>query len=130
MGRINNFEGIEAWKIARMINQEVWSLIKNSDLKFDHALKDQMNKASGSIMDNIAEGYERDGNREFVHFLSISKASCGEVRSQLYRCLDRGYLDQKCFQRIYDLLIIESRKLKSFMNYLKTTDYNGTKFRK
>lgn len=87
---INSFEDIIAWQKARELDKVIFNLIQNSTIKSDFALKDQMLRSSGSIMDNIAEGFDRDGNKEFIHFLTISKGSCSELRSQLYRAMDRG----------------------------------------
>lgn len=80
-------------------------------------------------MDTIAEGFERTGNKEFVYFLSISKGSCGETRSQLYRVLDRKYITHKEFEKLRDKTNTLGKKIGSFMNYLSKSDYKGTKFK-
>lgn len=128
MGKIERFEDMEIWQLAREICDDVWEIIENTSLQKDYKLKEQINGSSGSVMDNIAEGYERDGNREFINFLSIAKASCGETRSQLYRCLDRNHIEEDTFNKICDMAILNSKKIKSFMIYLKNSDRKGSKF--
>lgn len=128
MAKIERFEDLEIWRLAREICKDVWSIIQNTSLQRDYKLREQINGASGSIMDNISEGFERDGNREFINFLSIAKASCGETRSQLYRCLDRNHIDEETFKRISEKAILNSRKIKSFMIYLKNSDRKGSKY--
>lgn len=102
MAKIERFEDLEIWQISRDICKEIWDIIQTTSLQQDYKLREQINGSSGSIMDNISEGFERDGNREFINFLSIAKASCGETRSQLYRCLDRNHIDEVTFKRILD----------------------------
>ncbi|QNJ97598.1 four helix bundle protein [Constantimarinum furrinae] len=128
MAKISCFEDLEIWQISREVCKDVWTVVNTTPLKKDFKLKEQLNGSSGSVMDNIAEGFERDGNKEFIHFLSIAKASCGEVRSQLYRCMDRNHVDEATFVRIYDKVILNSKKIKSFMVYLKNSDRKGSKF--
>jgi four helix bundle protein len=88
-----------------------------------------MSGSSGSIMDNIAEGFGREGTKEFKQFLSYSIGSCTELRSQLYRCLDRTYLDKSAFDILNNEVIVITKRIKTLMNYLKTTLYKGNKFK-
>ncbi len=125
---MNGFEELDVWKLAREICDEVWRLIESTSLGHDFSLKNQMNASSGSIMDNIAEGFERNGNREFVQFLSIAKASCGDLRSQLYRCLDRSHITKEQFEIVYSKTIIEGKKIGAFMAYLKKSERKGAKY--
>ena len=128
MAKVERFEDLEIWKIARDVCNDIWTLIQNTTLQKDYKLREQINGSSGSVMDNIAEGFERDGNKEFIYFLSIAKASCGETRSQLYRCLDRKHIDEATFKMIYDKVILNSKKIKFFMNYLKNSNRKGSKY--
>ena len=93
--QIRTFEELEIWKTARRLTQEVYALSKAPQFSKDYGLRDQMRRASVSIMSNVAEGFERGGNQEFTQYLYVAKASCGEVRSQLYVALDQEYVDQK-----------------------------------
>ncbi len=129
MATINRFEDLEIWQLARELCQDIYKIGQNSELKNDFKLYNQINSSSGSIMDNIAEGFERNGNKEFVYFLSISKGSCGETRSQLYRVLDRKYITNEEFEKLKKKTIILGQKIGSFMNYLSSSEYKGTKFK-
>ncbi len=128
MAKIERFEDLEIWQLAREICKDVWDIVQNTSLQKDYKLREQINGSSGSIMDNISEGFERDGNREFINFLSIAKASCGETRSQLYRCLDRNHIDEETFRKISEKAILNSKKIKSFMIFLKNSDRKGSKY--
>lgn len=129
MGRIEKFEDLEVWQKAREICKKVFEIRNRSELKSDYRLYDQINAASGSIMDNIAEGFERNGNREFIQFLSIAKASCGEVRSQLYRIKDRNYISSEEFEILLEDVRSLSKQIGGFIAYLQKSDYKGTKFK-
>jgi len=128
MGTIKQFEDLDIWKLSRIFCNEIFTLITTTPLGNDYKLKEQINGSSGSIMDNIAEGFERDGNREFKQFLSIAKASCGEARSQLYRICDRKYVNKAEFDNLKNQTLVLSRKISSFMTYLKNSDNKGRKF--
>ena len=129
MATINNFEDLEIWKLAREICQDVYKIINYPKFSKDFGLVRQINDSSGSVMDNIAEGFEREGNKEFGQFLFISKGSCGECRSQLIRAFDRQYISEEEFKTIYNKLADESIKIKNFMNYLKNSNMKGNKYR-
>lgn len=94
MATINCFEDIKAWQKARILCKEIFELISSTDLSKDYKLKDQINGSSGSAMDNIAEGFGRGGNPEFIQFLEIAHASACECQSQLYRVKDRNYINE------------------------------------
>ena len=95
MSKIEKFEDIEAWRLARELCNKIVHIVKSTELEKDYSLRDQISRSSGSVMDNIAEGFERGGNKEFIRFHSIAKGSCGETRSQLYRCYDKKNIDEK-----------------------------------
>ena len=128
MATINDFEDLEIWQLGREICQLVWNLFETTSLGKDYELRNQMNRSSCSIMDNISEGFERNGRREFINFLSYSKGSCGELRSQLYRALDRNHISKEEFEQLKDKTIIESKKIGAFMSYLVKSDIKGSKF--
>lgn len=129
MSTVKQFEDLEIWQKAREICQGIFKVREKSGLKTDYKLYDQINGSSGSTMDNIAEGFERDGNKEFNQFLAIAKASCGETRSQLYRVYDRKYIDENEFNISRDKLILLSRQIGSLMNYIQKSEYKGIKFK-
>ncbi|SFQ53314.1 four helix bundle protein [Parafilimonas terrae] len=129
MATIKCFEDIISWQRARELCRLAGELIDDGKFKHSYRLIDQIEGSSGSIMDNIAEGFERSGNREFIQFLYISKGSCGEFRSRLYRALDRKYLNQYEFYLLYkhakEIIVL----LQKLIDYLQTSELKGTKFR-
>ena len=92
-------------------------------------MRDQIRRATISIGSNIAEGFERGGDKEFVQFLAVAKGSCGEVRSQLYVALDQGYIDSEQFKQIYEKLVETSRLIGGLMKYLQQPGLRGSKFK-
>ncbi|MEO9484117.1 MAG: four helix bundle protein [Ekhidna sp.] len=128
MATITKFEDLKSWQLSRELCLLISEKLINDSTVKDYELINQINRSSGSVMDNIAEGFERNGNREFNQFLSIAKASCGEVRSQLYRAKDRSYLSEDEFQELHDLTLEISKLIAGFMNYLKNSDFRGSKF--
>ncbi|AWG21810.1 four helix bundle protein [Flavobacterium faecale] len=128
MATITRFEDLEIWQEARRLSKEIIFIAKNTELNRDYKLKEQIKDSSGSVMDNIAEGFERNGNLEFRQFLSIAKGSAGETRSQLYRLLDNEYITEensKILIAQYERLSI---KIHNFITYLNKKDFKGTKF--
>ena len=129
MATIEKFEEIISWQEARILNKNVGRLIDEERFKKNFRLIAQIEGSAGSIMDNIAEGFERGGNKEFIQFLYIAKASCGEFRSQLYRALDRDYINDIEFES----LSIHAKKIsmlvQKLINYLHESEIKGIKFK-
>jgi len=130
MGRIEKFEDIEAWQLARIICKKTDELFLKTKLGKNFSLRDQMERSSGSIMDNIAEGYGGGGNQEFHNFLSYSKGSVSELRSQLYRALDKNLINLDQFEDLKEDCLKAENKIGAFMYYLRKTDLKGIKFKK
>lgn len=128
MAKIEKFEDLEIWNIAREICIDIEKLFETTNLGKRYTNKDQMDRSSGSIMDNIAESFERNGNREFVNFLSFSKGSCGELKSQLYRSLDKKLISREEFDIVSMKIELTKNKIGAFMKYLNNSDLKGLKF--
>lgn len=129
MGRIERFEDIGAWQRARDLTREVYRLSNRGSFAKDFALRDQLRRAAVSIMANIAEGYERGGDREFQQFLSTAKASAAEVRSHLYVALDPQFLTEAEFIDLKSNTEQIARMISNFIRYLKQSKLRGSKFK-
>ena len=128
MGKISCFEDLEVWQKAREFAKLVHETSNKGSFAKDFSLKDQINRSAGSIMDNIAEGFERGGNKELIQFLFYSKGSAGEARSQLYRALDKSHIDQLEFDYLKTKSVELSKQLSGFISYLKTSEMRGDKY--
>jgi four helix bundle protein len=129
MATIQNFEDLEIWKKARELSKQIYNISRNGDFAKDYALKDQIRRSSGSIMDNIAEGFERDGNKEFIQFLAFAKGSCGELLSQLHRAKDQEYIEDDKFSQIYNEAVSIGKMIASLISHLQKSDFKGNKFK-
>lgn len=129
MGTLKRFEDLEVWIESRKLVNNIHISTSKPPFSKDYTLKDQILRSSSSVMDNIAEGFDRDGNREFIHFLTISKASLAETKSQLYRAMDFGYITKETFQENYELADTIGKQIGGFIKYLQQSEYKGNKFK-
>nr|WP_297786452.1 four helix bundle protein [uncultured Allomuricauda sp.] len=113
------FEQIVSWKKARELNKEIYKITCDNRFQRDFALRDQIRRASISISSNIAEGYGRKTNKEFIYFLNVAKASCYEVKSQLYLTMDIEYVDDEVFRKLYALCDEISKTLHGLIKHLE-----------
>ena len=120
MPTITRFEDIEAWKTAREMTRMVYALTEQGQFAKDFGLKNQIQRASVSVMSNIAEGFESRTQAQFIEYLGRSKASAGEVRCQLYVAFDLKYMTEEQFRQVFDLADKSSRQIARFMDYLET----------
>lgn len=127
MTSIKSFEDLEIWKTSRELSFFVRKLTRKNDFSKDYRFCSQINSASGSIMDNIAEGFERDGNKEFINFLYIAKGSNGEVRSQSFRALDSGFINIDEHTEILRMTDVLKFKIQSLIQTLKNSNGKGYK---
>jgi four helix bundle protein len=128
MSTIKCFENLRCWQSARELCKLINGFTRKEKFLKDFSLVNQIKNSSGSVMDNIAEGFDRAGNKEFIQFLSVSRGSIAEVKSQLYRALDRNYIDDTEFRQAYDLANQTSKEATSLIKYLKNSDMKGFKF--
>jgi len=129
MATFKRFEDIEAWQKSRILSQQVNIITKYPNFRDDLDLKRQIKRSAGSIMDNIAEGFERGGKKEFIQFLSISKGSAGEIRSQFYRSLDQEFITKEQFEELYNLAEEIGKMIEGLMSYLRGSDLRGPKYK-
>ena len=121
MGKFKSFEEITSWQKSRLFNKRIYEITENIGFKRDFDLVRQIRRASISISSNIAEGFERNTDKEFVYFLYVSKASAGEVRSQLYLALDLNYIPKIEFDELYLNVSDISKLLSGFIKYLENS---------
>jgi four helix bundle protein len=127
--KIKKFEDLESWKKSRKLTNTVYEATGTGRFTRDFGLKDQIRRASISIVSNIAEGFERGGDKEFLQFLAVAKGSCGEVRAQLYIAMDQGYLSQDLFERLSNDADEIGRLISGLMKYLNKSEFKGSKYR-
>lgn len=129
MATIKKFEEIMAWQVARELAKAVYALTRSGPLSKDFGMRDQLQRAEVSVGSNIAEGFERNGNREFTKFLWIAKGSAGEVASQIYTALDGGYISQAQFDEVYNLARRCSYLIYKFITSLKSAQISGERYK-
>jgi len=129
MPTITKFEDLEVWQLARELSKAVYPLTFIEPIKSDYRIKDQMRGSCGSSMDNIAEGFERGSQFEFIISLSYSRGEVGELKSQLYRCADNSYISQELFDALYDKADKLTKKITAFISYLNGSKIRGQKFK-
>jgi four helix bundle protein len=129
MPTILKFEELEIWKQARLLSSKIFKFTQKEIFIKEYRFKEQIKSSAGSVMDNIAEGFERASRLEFINFLGVAKGSCGEVKSQLYRALDQNFITHSEFNEVYIQYEKLSAGIAAFMNYLNKTNIKGQKFR-
>ena len=130
MLKVQKFEDLTIFQMARDLCKDVYAITKDGEFHKDMRFVQQIHAAAGSIMDNIAEGYERDGNKEFINFLYIAKGSCGEVRSQIIRATDVGFIDKDTAKKLYNDSFNLSKAISKFITSLKGSPITGLKHQK
>jgi four helix bundle protein len=128
MSTIKSFEDLRCWQTAKDLCQLIYKLTRKEKFSKDFSLVNQIRTSSGSAMDNIAEGFGRAGNKEFIQFLSVSRGSIAEVKSQLNRALSQEYFDNNEFDQAYDLANQTSKEITNLILYLKKSNMKGFKF--
>jgi len=128
VGSIKSFEELTFWKEGRELNKLIFTEILNNNSIKDYPLKDQINRSAGSVMDNIAEGFDRSGNKELRQFLAIARGSCGEVKSQLARAFDRNYINETIYESLIKKCIDISKMINGFVKYLNSSNFKGAKY--
>ena len=126
--KYQTFEDLPIWQKARKLAKFIFEITSKEPFCKDFKLRDQIKDASGSVMDNIAEGFERSGNKEFIQFLYIAKGSCGETRSQSYRAFDFKYINQDVLDELVRITKELSSEISNFIKYLKNSGMKGDKF--
>ncbi len=128
MTTAKRFEDLDVWKRARALTKDIYRISGEGGFAGDRGLRDQIRRAAVSIVSNIAEGYERDGNREFVQFLYHAKGSAGEVRAQLHVAADQNYVDHPVHEHLSSCCMEISKMLSGLITYLRRSEIQGTRY--
>ena len=126
--KVTRFEDLEIWKLARGLYRLVYKITSEEPFCRDFKFRDQIRDSSGSVSDNIAEGFELGGNKEFIQFLSVAKGSNGETRNQSYRAFGSNYINQEVLDELLELTDLISRKTANLIKILKASDHKGVKY--
>lgn len=126
--KVQRFEDLEIWIEARELCRIIFKITSKESFSKDYRFRDQIRASSGSVMDNVAEGFNRGGNKEFCQFLSFATGSVGEARSQSYRAYDYEYISEEKLNELLERTDILCRKIFNLMNYLKKSDLKGLKY--
>lgn len=126
---LSNFEDLPIWQKARALSKFVFNMTNGGLIEKDFRFRDQIRASAGSVADNIAEGFEREGNKEFIQFLYIAKGSCGETRSQSYRAFDNQYIDNVQLEHLIEKTKEISIDITNFIKYLKNSGLKGNKYK-
>ncbi|GHE70152.1 four helix bundle protein [Roseivirga thermotolerans] len=129
MALINKIGDLKIWQEARVLDKLVFEFLYNNSYLKDYDLKNQVNSASGSIMDNLAEGFGRGGNMEFRQFLTVARGFCAEVRSKVIRATDRNYTTIDQSNELLEKLELVTKTINGFIKYLNNTDLKGSKYK-
>ena len=129
MATVERFEDLKVWQKSRELCHEIFSLVTRDPFCRDFGLVNQIRNSSGSVMDNIAEGFDRGGNKEFIQFLFIAKSSSTEVKSQLYRALDSKYITETEFENCYSRADEIAKMIFGFIEYLKQSEIKRKKYK-
>jgi four helix bundle protein len=129
MATVKRFEDLEAFQMARELTKQLYRVTGTGRFARDYGLRHQITRAAISVMSNVAEGFERGGDKEFLQFLSLAKGSCGEIRAQLYVGIDQGYIDEQQFTTLVDQASRIGRALAGLMKYLRESQFRGSKFK-
>ena len=128
MSKVEAFEDLVIYQMSRALAIHVYEITREGEFKNDKRFVQQIRAAAGSVSDNIAEGFERQGNKEFKNYLYIAKGSCGEVRSQIQRAYDVGFLSEEKYAQLFNECKTLSASITNFLKSLKDSDYKGSKY--
>lgn len=126
--KVSNFEELAIFQMARTLAKEIYDITRIGEFKNDFRFVQQIHASAGSVMDNIAEGFERQGNKEFINFLYIAKGSCGEVRSQLIRAYDVNFISEDSYKHLYNDCKKLSAAILKFIQTLKAANITGSRY--